>query len=130
MRPNRWCMYGGSISLMSRLKTLWVKDEYLQQILAGRKTVEVRVAYSNITRLEPGDVLWLNERHRYVLTAIRRYQDFAALVAAENSTAIAPDLPDREALLAACRAIYPPDKEALGVVALEIAPEAVGDKSL
>ena len=115
---------------MSRLKTLWVKDEYLQQILVGRKTVEVRVAYSNITRLEPGDVLWLNERHRYVLTAIRRYQDFAALVAAENPTAIAPDLADREALLAACRAIYPPDKEALGVVALEIAPEAVEDKNL
>jgi ASC-1-like (ASCH) protein len=110
---------------MSRLKTLWVKDEYLRQILTGRKTVEVRVAYSNITRLEPGDVLWLNEQYRYVITAIRRYPDFATLVAAENPTAIAPDLPNRETLLAVCRAIYPPDKEALGVVALEIAPERV-----
>ena len=108
---------------MPQLKTLWIKDEYLRQILNGRKTVEVRVAYSNIARLAPGDVLLLNDRHRYVLTDIRRYPDFAALVAAENPAAIAPDLPDRESLLAACRAIYPPDKEALGVVALEIRPE-------
>jgi ASC-1-like (ASCH) protein len=28
-----------------RIKTLWIKDEYLEQILEGRKTVEVRVGY-------------------------------------------------------------------------------------
>lgn len=32
-----------------RTKTLWIKDEYFQQILSGRKTVEARVGYSNIT---------------------------------------------------------------------------------
>ncbi len=105
---------------MPHTKTLWVKDEYLQQILSGRKTVEVRVAYSNIARLEPGDGLLLNGQYPYSITAIRRYPDFEALVAAEDAAAIAPDLPGREALLAACRAIYPPDKEALGVVALQI----------
>lgn len=108
---------------MTRMKTLWLKDEYLRQILTGRKTVEVRVGYSNIARLQPGDKLLLNERHPYYITAVRRYPDFAAMVAAEDPSAIAPDLPDREALLHACCALYPPDKEALGVVALEIAPE-------
>ena len=106
---------------MPRTKTLWVKDEYLQQILSGRKTVEVRVAYSNIARLEPGDRLLLNGQYLYLITAVRRYPDFEALVAAEDAAAIAPDLSGREALLAACRAIYPPDKEALGVAALQIA---------
>ena len=106
---------------MPHTKTLWVKDEYLQQILSGRKTVEVRVAYSNIARLEPGDRLLLNGQYLYLITAIRRYPDFEALVAAEDAAAIAPDMPGREALLAACRAIYSPDKEALGVVALQIA---------
>ena len=105
---------------MLRVKTLWIKDEYLRQILDGRKTVEVRVAYANIARLEPGDVLLLNDRHRYVIAAIRRYPSLEALVATEDPKTIAPDLPDRETLLAACRAIYPPDKEALGVVALEL----------
>jgi ASC-1-like (ASCH) protein len=109
---------------MARTKTLWVKEEYLRQILAGRKTVEVRVAYANIVRLEPGDVLRLNDRHRYQIIAIRRYPNFDALVAAEDPAAVAPDLPDPAALLAACRAIYPPEKEALGVIALEIEPDA------
>jgi ASC-1-like (ASCH) protein len=49
---------------MSLCKTLWLKDEYLQQILNGRKTVEVRVAYSNVARLKPGDTLLLNDQHR------------------------------------------------------------------
>ncbi len=108
---------------MPHTKTLWVKDEYLQQILSGRKTVEVRVAYSNLARLEPGDGLLLNGRYPYSITAIRHYPDFEALVAAEDAAAIAPDLSGRKALLAACRAIYPPEKEALGVVALQIAKE-------
>lgn len=108
---------------MPRIKTLWIKDEYLRQILSGRKTVEVRVAYSNIARLEPGDILLLNDQHRYVIADIRRYPDFEALVDAEDPSAIAPELPRREALLAACRAIYPPEKEVLGVVALAIAPQ-------
>ncbi len=107
---------------MPRQKTLWIQETYLQQILAGRKIVEVRVGYANIVRLQPGDVLLLNNQHRYFIQAIRYYPDFEALVAAENPLAIAPDLPDRPALLAACRAIYPPEKEALGVVALELTP--------
>jgi len=111
---------------MPRVKTLWIKDEYLQHILSGRKTVEVRVAYSNISRLEPGDVLLLNDQYPYRVVDVRRYPDFNALVAAEDPVTIAPDLPGREALLAACRAIYPPEKEALGVVALEIAQQASG----
>jgi ASC-1-like (ASCH) protein len=111
---------------MPRVKTLWIKDENLRQILTGRKTVEVRVAYSNIRRLEPGDVLLLNDLHRYVISDIRRYPDFNALVTAEDPASIAPDLPGPEALLAACRAIYPPEKETLGVVALEIAQQTEG----
>lgn len=112
---------------MPRVKTLWIKDEFLKHILSGRKTVEVRVAYSNISRLEPGDTLVLNDQHPYKIVDVRCYPDFDALVAAEDPATIAPDLPGRQALLAACRAIYPPEKEALGVVALEIARQASGE---
>ena len=45
-----------------RTKTLWIKEEYLGAILAGRKTVEVRVAYPNIARLQLDDRLLLNDR--------------------------------------------------------------------
>lgn len=111
-----------------RVKTVWIREPYLSHILAGRKTVEVRVGYDNIRRLQPGDRLKLNGQHLAILRRIGYYADFEQLVAAENPAAIAPDLftsseqglpSDR--LLAALRNLYPPEKEALGAVALEIA---------
>lgn len=107
---------------MPRTKVLWVRDEYLEQILSGRKTMEVRVAYPNIARLEAGDTLLLNERYSYAIAAVRCYPTFEALAAAENPASIAPDLSHPDDLVRACRALYPPEKEALGVVALEIVP--------
>lgn len=104
------------------MKTLWIKDEYLHWILAGRKTIEVRVGYSNILRLKVGDHVMLNDQHPFVILRIGRYASFADLLANENAQAIAPDLSPEE-LLAALRKIYPPEKESLGVVALEIAPD-------
>jgi putative hydrolase of the HAD superfamily len=110
-----------------RTKTLWIRDQYLSQILAGQKTVEVRVGYENIRRLQPGDLLKLNDRHVVVVRRIASYTGFEDLVAAEDPTEIAPDLPSTRgsseaasALLAALREIYPPHKEALGAVALEV----------
>ena len=105
------------------VKTLWIRDEYLQQILSGLKTVEVRVAYPNIARLQAGDHLLLNDRYRYRLRRVETYTDFEALLAIEEPSAIAPDLSPTE-LLQALRQIYPPRREMLGVVALEIEPVA------
>lgn len=105
-----------------RTKTLWIRDEYLAEILDGRKTVEVRVAYSNVARLQPGDRLLLNDRHPYVVRRVGRYADFDELLANEAPAQIAPGL-TRQALLSALRSLYPPEKEALGVVALEIEKE-------
>jgi ASC-1-like (ASCH) protein len=105
-----------------RTKTLWIKDEYVGLILAGRKTIEVRVGYSNIKRLQVGDRLLLNDQHPFVIRRIGRYASFEELLACEDAASIAPDVPPGQ-LLEPLRAIYPPEKEALGVVALEIQPE-------
>ncbi|GAB4413427.1 MAG: hypothetical protein Kow00123_27110 [Anaerolineales bacterium] len=106
-------------AMPDRPKTLWIKDAYLAQILAGQKTVEVRVGYPNILRLRPGSPLRLNDIHPARVRRIAVYPDFAALVQAEDVARIAPGMSPDE-LLAALRALYPPDKEALGAVALEI----------
>jgi ASC-1-like (ASCH) protein len=103
-------------------KTLWIRDEYLASILQGHKRIEVRVAYPNIARLQAGDRLLLNDRHPYVIRRIGHYADFEELLAHENAASIAPDL-TRDTLLSTLRALYPPEKEALGVVALEIEPQ-------
>lgn len=104
---------------MPREKVLWIREPYLEQIVTGSKTVEVRVAYSNIARLEVGDLLRLNDRHVARIRRIARYATFEELLQGEDPGAIAPDL-SPEALLARLREIYTPEKEALGVIALEI----------
>ena len=104
-----------------RTKTLWIREEYLSWILQGKKTIEVRVGYSNIARLEAGDRLLLNDQHLYEIRRIGRYTSFEELLAHEDPRAIAPNLEPYD-LLAALRALYPAEKEALGVIALEISP--------
>ncbi len=113
---------------VSRTKTLWIREPYLSQILAGRKTVEVRVGYDNIRRLQPGDRLKLNDRYLVPIRRVSHYADFEELLAHEDAAAIAPDPSDRprrglppDELLAALRQLYPTEKEALGAVALEVA---------
>jgi len=104
---------------MAPIKTLWVKPEYLQDILAGRKRVEVRVGYSNIMRLQPGDYLRLNDSQLAVIRRVAHYQNFEELLAHEDCATIAPDL-EAQSLLTVLRTLYPPEKEMLGAVALEI----------
>ena len=77
------------------------------------------MAYSNIARLEVGDILRLNGQHPARIRRIGLYRSFEELLAAEDAAAMAPDLA-AEALLPALREIYPPEKEALGVIALEL----------
>jgi HAD superfamily hydrolase (TIGR01662 family) len=107
--------------LTGRPKVLWVREPYLSQILAGRKTVEVRAGYKNIRRLQPGDWLKLNDRYLAKVARVGRYASFEELLAREDAAAVAPDLTPQE-LLDALRALYPPEKEALGAVALELVP--------
>jgi HAD superfamily hydrolase (TIGR01549 family) len=104
---------------VSQVKTLWVREPYLNEILAGRKTVEVRVGYEKIRRLKPDDRLKLNDRHLVTIRRIGRYSDFEELIAHETAEEIAPGLAPQE-LLAALREIYPPEKESLGAIALEV----------
>jgi putative hydrolase of the HAD superfamily len=102
-------------------KVLWVREPYLSQILAGLKSIEVRVAYQNIRRLQAGCWLKLNDRHLARIERVGRYTGFEELLAHEDAVAISPDLTPQK-LLAALRELYPPEKEALGAVALEITP--------
>jgi FMN phosphatase YigB (HAD superfamily)/ASC-1-like (ASCH) protein len=116
---------------VSRTKTLWIREPYLSQILAGHKTVEVRVGYDNIRRLRPGDRLKLNDRHLVTIRRVTQYAGFEELVAHEDPVAIAPDPStpsgrslSRDELLAALRQLYPVEKETLGAVALEVEPSS------
>jgi ASC-1-like (ASCH) protein len=111
-----------------RVKTLWIKPQYLALILQGEKRVEMRVGYDNIRRLQPGDQLQLNAEHPFTIVRVGRYASFEEMLAHEDARLIAPGASESEILARSrekyprSREIYPPDKEALGVVTLEIRP--------
>ncbi len=100
-------------------KTLWIRDQYLMQIVRGEKTVEVRVCYPNIVRLKVGDVIHLNDRYPAQIRRIANYRSFPHLLETEDPSKIAPGA-SKEELLAALRSIYPPEKESLGAIAVEL----------
>lgn len=106
-------------STSGHTKILWVKRRFLEEILQGRKTVEVRVGYKNIQRLRPNMQLLLNETHEVTIRDVRRYRSFSELLENESADSIAPGM-SKEELLKTFHLLYPPYKEKLGVFALEI----------
>ncbi|MET8683630.1 NUDIX domain-containing protein [Streptomyces sp. NPDC004732] len=95
---------------------------YYRQVEAGRKTIEVRVATPNKLAVAGGDTLVFHDRDTkreldVVVQRITPYASFEDLLDSEAPARIDPDAPRAE-LLANLRSLYPPDREALGVLAL------------
>jgi ASC-1-like (ASCH) protein len=101
--------------------SLNIRGEYLKMILDGRKTIEVRVAYPRFAEMAAGDTIRFNGEHEYRVANVARYADFNALVASEVPRRMYPTDPDN--LLTVLREIYPPEKEALGVLAIHLRPK-------
>jgi len=100
-------------------KTLWIKRQFLEEILDGRKTVEVRVGYRNIQELKPGMKLLLNEKHEIGIKDVRRYPTFSEMLEHEEAERIVSGMPKDE-ILRVLRNLYPPFKEKLGVFVIEL----------
>ncbi|MEV5933251.1 ASCH domain-containing protein [Streptomyces sp. NPDC052079] len=95
---------------------------YYRQVEAGRKTIEVRVATPNKLAVAVGDTVVFHDRDTgreldVIVERITPYPSFEDLLRPEDTARIDPDAPPGE-LLAGLRGIYPPAKEALGVLAL------------
>ncbi|MFC5666001.1 ASCH domain-containing protein [Kitasatospora misakiensis] len=103
---------------------LHLLPEYFELVASGVKAVEVRVATPAKAAIRPGDTITFHSDHgRRVeceVTRVDRYPDFAALLAHEDPATITPATADPDAVLAALRGIYPPEKEQLGALALGI----------
>lgn len=95
---------------------------YFDLVAAGRKTIEVRVRYPNLLSLAAGDHIRFICDTDNALTRVRRiahYTSFEQMLDAEGPARVNPDS-TREQQLADIRRIYGPEKEALGVLAIEI----------
>lgn len=115
----------GEVTVGEAVKSeLNIRAPYLKLIKDGVKTVEVRVGYPSMRRIRAGQELTFVSGDERVPTRVIRvaeYSSFEAMLDREDPRAIGGDLgEDRAELLRVIRGIYPPEKERLGVLAIEI----------
>ncbi|MGW6058971.1 ASCH domain-containing protein [Streptomyces sp. NPDC055189] len=107
-----------------RVRELNLYRQYFDLVAVGTKTVEVRVKYPHLADLAAGDVVRFrikgtNETCEVKVKRVTKYLDFEALLDGEGPANINPAA-TREQQLTNIRTIYPPEKEALGALAIEI----------
>lgn len=105
------------------MRMMRVKQPFLELIRSGRKTLEVRVGYQTIKNIRPGDRIRFASRDQtevVVVKKIRNYPNFEDMATKEDLELIAPGRTAR-VVLELLRKLYPPDRERLGIVVLEIA---------
>jgi ASC-1-like (ASCH) protein len=66
--------------------------------------------------------------HAYGVVEVNRYPSFDALLGGEDLARIAPEHPEPDSLMRVLREIYPPEKEALGVLAIHVKPDDNEDR--
>ncbi|MGW7247677.1 ASCH domain-containing protein [Streptomyces decoyicus] len=108
----------------ARLHELNLYRRYFDLVAAGRKTIEVRVRYPHLEDLAAGHTIRFrikgtDETCDVLVTRVARYGDFEALLDGEGPSNVNPTS-SREQQLANIRSIYPPEKEALGALAIGI----------
>ncbi|ELS56359.1 ASCH domain-containing protein [Streptomyces viridochromogenes] len=108
----------------ARVRELNLYRQYFDLVAAGAKTIEVRVKYPHLADLSAGDVIRFrikgtDETCEVKVKRVTEYPDFEALLDGEGPANVNPTA-TREQQLANIRNIYPPEKEALGALAIEV----------
>lgn len=105
-----------------RAHEMGIYKRYFDLIATGRKTTEIRVNDSSRKKIKEGSLIRFRCQSDQVLTRVTRvtrYANFDDMFAHESVASVNP-LATREEQLANIRQIYPPEREALGVVAIGI----------
>jgi len=115
------------IDMEDFMRSMRVKQRFLDFIRDGSKTLEVRVGYDAIRTIQPGERIRLESRaDRYVVRVkdVRTYPTFDNMLRVEAAERIAPGQSKSE-VLKLLKDIYPPHREKLGVVVLELTSDGV-----
>jgi ASC-1-like (ASCH) protein len=108
----------------SRRHELNLYRQYFDLVAAGRKSIEVRVRYPHLADMAAGDsirfrIKGTDETCDVLVKRVTAYDGFEALLDGEGPANVNPAA-SREEQLANIRTIYPPEKETLGALAIEI----------
>jgi ASC-1-like (ASCH) protein len=110
------------IALPVRAHEMGIYKRYFDLIAQGKKTTEIRVNDSSRRKIKEGSLIRFRCQGDEVLTRVTRlarYVSFEDMFDHESVASVNP-LASREDQLANIRQIYPPEREALGVVAIGI----------
>jgi len=105
-----------------RAHEMGIYKRYFDLIATGRKTTEIRVNDSSRRKIKKGSLIRFRCQGDQVLThvtKVARYTNFEEMFNHESVASVNP-LATRDDQLATIRQIYPPEREALGVVAIGI----------
>lgn len=105
------------------MRTMRIKQRFFDLIKTGEKTLEVRVGYDSIKRIQAGErinMLTHTSSLNVRVNSIRKYESFQAMLKKEPFKSIAPDTSSSEELLTLLKNIYPPNKEKLGIIVFEL----------
>ncbi|MGH3614531.1 MAG: ASCH domain-containing protein [Pseudonocardia sp.] len=105
-----------------RAHEMGIFKRYFDLIATGRKTTEIRVNDSSRAKITVGSLIRFRCRDAEVLTRVtrvNRYPNLDTMFDHESATSVNPTA-TREEQLANIRQIYPPEREAIGVVAIGI----------
>ncbi len=105
-----------------RVHEMGIYKRYFDLIASGSKTTEIRVNDSSRKKIKTGSLIRFRCQDDEVLTRvtrITRYATFEEMLDHEELASVNP-LATREEQLASIRQIYPPEREALGVLAIGI----------
>lgn len=110
----------------ARVRELNLYRQYFDLVSVGTKTIEVRVKYPHLADLATGDTIRFrikgtDETCDVKVVRVTEYADFEALLDGEGPSHVNPTA-TRDEQLANIRAIYPPEKEVLGALAIQIRP--------
>jgi len=116
--------WGCSLDSDAPPRNLRVNSRYLSMIKSGQKKLEIRVAYEHIKEINSGDLVKLvsNSSADHVIRAVhevRRYSSLEQMLEREDIEQVLPGFTHEEALRR-LRVIYPPEKERLGIVVLDL----------
>lgn len=107
-----------------KVRSMRIYQRFFVMIEDGRKTIEIRVAWSSMKRIQVGDTirfLGKSSTCDRLVTRVATYVSFAEMMAAEDPVKINPEK-SADDQLAEIRQIFPPDKERKGVIAFEFEP--------
>lgn len=108
----------------ARVRELNLYRKYFDLVVAGTKTIEVRVKYAYLEDLAAGDTIRFrikgtDETCEVSVLRVTEYNTFEALLDGEGPANVNPSA-SRDQQLTNIRTIYGPDKERLGALAIEV----------